>query len=186
MRKLIDRLSLVALSATFALLTSWLVAPAPASPVGYTVGILPGAPVGYLACYPPGAPGPNPGTPSGQFFGPATTFMNTIGVTANASTGRFYVTDFLNNAVDEYPAQCPVGTINAAPVIQIKGPATLLKGPIGVAVDPSLNVIYVANQKTDSVTMYPIPANGNAPPACTLGGPATHLHKPTHIVIEPP
>jgi DNA-binding beta-propeller fold protein YncE len=140
---------------------------------------------GYLFCYPAGAAGPNPANPFGGFAGAATTLNMPEGVTASAATNFFYATDRGANAVDEWNLPCPAPIVNVAPVRRVVGPATTLNLPIGVAVDVRRRLLYVANNGNNTVSIFRIGAFGNVPPICVLGGPATQLNGPAHIVVEP-
>jgi len=154
------------------------------TPVVYTVGTFT-AGGGFLTCYPPGVAGVNPAGPIGYLAGAATTLMRPEGVTASSVTGLFYATDFSNTALDEWQLSCPSGQLNVGPVRQLQGGLTQMGGPIGVAVDASRNVIYVANYHGSTVTMYHLNQNGNVAPVCVLAGLATRLSLPEHIAIEP-
>jgi hypothetical protein len=185
MSKLLIRFAIVA-----TLLTC---AAAPASPISlnspnpsvYTAGLFTNG-GGFLACYPPAIlPNPIPAAPTGFFAGAATTLTSPRGVTASAFTGMFYATDLTNNAVNEWFLPCPNGMVNQAPTVQIAGALTQLRAPVGIAVDTSRNVIYVANSGGNSVTMYTLGASGNVAPTCVLQGAATRLSRPVHIAIEP-
>ncbi len=158
---------------------------AAAVPVVYTVGSPAGAQLGYIDCYAPAAPGPNGAVPFGQITGPATKLLLPQAVAASTKAGRFFVADFSTNSVEEFALPCPSGSVNIPPVKRVAGAATTLHGPSGIAVDAVHGVFYVANSKNNSISMFPLAANGNVPPICVLAGPATQLHKPMHIAIEP-
>ena len=141
---------------------------------------------GFAACYPPAIPSnPNPATPIGYYAGSATTLVVPRGITANRIFNGYLVTDLANDAVDEWQV-CPNGANNMAPVAQIIGPLTQLNSPVGVAIDISQHVIYVANNTTNSIAMFHLNANGNVAPFCLLQGVSTGLNQPEHIAIEPP
>ncbi len=61
--------------------------------------------------------------------------------------------------------------------------ATGLSLPFGVALDSNLNR-YVANNGSNSVTVYPASASGNATPIATIAGANTGLINPSGVAVD--
>src|SRR6185436_19964258 len=100
------------------------------------------------------------------------------------SSGRIYVTN--SESVTIYPA----GTEhNVRPVATLRGDATRLVGPLGIAVD-STDRIYVANrergpdsQQPASVTVYRAGADGNVEPSGIITGAAIGSN-PSGVAVD--
>jgi DNA-binding beta-propeller fold protein YncE len=54
--------------------------------------------------------------------------------------------------------------------------------PIGVAIDP-LGQLWVANNGSNALSMFPVGANGNLPPATVIAGGMTTLSGPNGITF---
>lgn len=52
---------------------------------------------------------------------------------------------------------------------------------LSVAVAPG---VYAANTLANTITEYPLGANGNAPPALSLAGSATGLNRPESVILD--
>jgi DNA-binding beta-propeller fold protein YncE len=73
---------------------------------------------------------------------------------------------------------------NATPLRTLKGIATGLRKPTGLALDPALDVLFVANFDTPSITAYPRTADGDVLPLRTITGPATQLNGPLGVAVD--
>jgi hypothetical protein len=109
------------------------------------------------------------------------------------SSGNIYVSNYEGGGSD-------VGSVtvytagangNVSPIETISGPGTGINEPLGVALDPANEDIYVANSGNGdldpSVTFYPPGSNGNASPAGTIAGSYTGLYitnTPTGIALD--
>ena len=72
---------------------------------------------------------------------------------------------------------------NTAPLRTLQGPATGLRCPHGIVVDPVNNEVLVEND--NSITVYPKRASGNTAPLRTLQGPATGLVHTGNLFVDP-
>ena len=78
---------------------------------------------------------------------------------------------------------------NVAPIRTIKGPATKLMSPSGIALDANNNIYVVSGTFTDkggtldSVNVYAAGANGNVAPIRTISGPNTRLTNPVGVAV---
>lgn len=93
--------------------------------------------------------------------------------------GRIYVTSS-DNAVRVY---APGAAGPALPERTIRGPRTLLSGPMGVAVD-SDGFIYVANMDSNRVVIFSPTANGDVDPVHQFSGPLTQLSQPAGLALD--
>ena len=80
-------------------------------------------------------------------------------------------------------------TGNVAPVRVIKGPRTLINGPMGVAYDLENNEIWVANYGDHTALVFPIAANGNVAPKRILrnapaGSPTVGFGNPGAVAYD--
>jgi sugar lactone lactonase YvrE len=97
-----------------------------------------------------------------------------------------YATNYATFSVTAYPAR---EGGNIAPLQTIRGPATGLHAPTGVAIDANRS-IYVANSgmgsppHASSVTVYAGGTSGNVAPLRTIIGPSTRLGIPIGIVLD--
>ncbi len=73
---------------------------------------------------------------------------------------------------------------NAAPVRVLEGDAVLLVQPSNVFADVLHNEIYVANQFSNSIAVYPLSASGDQPPLRHLIGAATLFDRPTGVFVD--
>lgn len=69
------------------------------------------------------------------------------------------------------------------PLRKIEGPHTGINGPLGIAVDTD-GTIYVANNNSNSITVYAPQASGDAAPIRTIAGPQTGLNSPRRLVLH--
>ena len=93
--------------------------------------------------------------------------------------------------VEEGKFQPPSITIYAAsskddekPLRQIKGPATQLDWPMGIAVDAANNEIAVTNNGDNSVLIFRRGAAGNVAPMRVIRGPQTGINRPMGLAID--
>ena len=89
------------------------------------------------------------------------------------------MTNFLGDSVTAY-SQTASG--NACPLRTIRGAATGLVNPAGLAVDTVNREILVAN--ISSITVYSLTASGNAAPLRTISGDATGLAQPIGLAVD--
>lgn len=76
---------------------------------------------------------------------------------------------------------------DVSPVRAIHGTTTGLNGPIGVAVDdsdPTNPQLVVSNTGNNSITAYPIAADGDAAPSYTIKGSNTQLNGPGGLYVD--
>jgi DNA-binding beta-propeller fold protein YncE len=66
----------------------------------------------------------------------------------------------------------------------ITGPKTGLDWPTSITVHPDRGEIFVANDTADTVTVYPIDANGDVAPIRVLSGPKTMIKNPTGVTVD--
>jgi sugar lactone lactonase YvrE len=105
---------------------------------------------------------------------------------AEDGSGNLYVTNDgcycrTNYFVTVYAARA---TGNVAPIQMIRGPATGLDGPVGIAFDQNNEQFYVANLGNNSITIYAAGANGNVAPLGVISGPNTGLSFPYGITLD--
>ena len=73
---------------------------------------------------------------------------------------------------------------NVSPAGEITGPKTMLGSiPAGLAMDSHGN-IYVANNTSNTITVYAAGAEGNVAPRRTITGTKTRLNQPTGLAID--
>lgn len=101
---------------------------------------------------------------------------------AEDAGGSLYVVNYHYRA-PSITVYAPGASGNVTPIQKIKGPATGLEGPSGIAFDQNTNEIYVANAN-NSITIYPAAAAGNAAPIGVISGPATGLSGPNGITLD--
>src|SRR5262249_9534253 len=94
---------------------------------------------------------------------------------------ELFVTNALDNSITVY-ARAATG--NAAPRRVIRGEATQLSHPAGVAVDTGHDEVRVANTGTHSITVYRRTASGNATPLRAISGDRTRLAGPFGLVVD--
>src|SRR5208337_4251472 len=92
------------------------------------------------------------------------------------SSGKIYVADFFTASVYIFPALgSSTGLLDEAPSATVAAAVTTgLKFPEGIALDSSGN-IYVTDNSTASVFVYPAGSNANAAPIATISGSNTGL-----------
>src|SRR5262249_48030290 len=73
---------------------------------------------------------------------------------------------------------------NVAPLRTIKGSATGLSGPSGLALDILHNELGVPNAIPNSITVYSRTAHGNVAPLRTLSGTGTGLNDPSGVAVD--
>jgi hypothetical protein len=73
---------------------------------------------------------------------------------------------------------------NDVPKRTISGPATGLVASTGLALDILRDELFVANDDTSSITVYPRTANGNVAPQRTIQGAATNLAGPLALALD--
>jgi DNA-binding beta-propeller fold protein YncE len=92
-----------------------------------------------------------------------------------------YVPNFFGDSITVYKAGAHG---NRAPIQNISGTYTDLRGPQAVAVDASAN-IYVTNEDGNIITIYHAGATGNIPPSRYISGNSTQLRSPYGIAVNP-
>jgi sugar lactone lactonase YvrE len=151
-------------------------------PLGASTGILDEAPISVVA-------------------GSNTLLDNPTGIALN-SQGDIYVANELRVPV-KYSESFDRGMLtvyragssgNIAPIATIRGAATGLALPVGIALDRSSGNIYVANFYTantssnrrymPSITEYAADSTGDVPPIAVIGGDNTGLHYPQGMVLD--
>jgi sugar lactone lactonase YvrE len=90
------------------------------------------------------------------------------------------VANLATNSLTEYPASA---NGDVAPLATIAGASTGLKGPQGLAIDGSGNVL-TANTYGNSLTAYKVTDNGNVAPQRTIAGSVTGLNAPHGIGVD--
>jgi hypothetical protein len=103
--------------------------------------------------------------------------------------GRIYVTSGnspINSELGIFPQN---GNGNVAPTRSISGSSTQLSSPVGVAVGPTNNRIYVANVRGPSVSTFVaysslVTGNNNIAPAKLIVGGNTQLEAPYGITVR--
>jgi len=85
------------------------------------------------------------------------------------------------SSITVYPLDAEGDT---APLRVIKGPKTLLDWPIGLAVDPDRQELYVANDVGDSVLVFRTEDDGDAVPIRMIQGPRTGIKNPTGLFLD--
>lgn len=101
-----------------------------------------------------------------------------------AEASRIYVAN--NNVVGPGANSITVydaDTNDSLPVATIAGPSTGLGAPAGVAIGPDRR-LYVANAANQSVTVYPLNADGDAAPIRTIAGNNTRLKNPVGLAFD--
>jgi DNA-binding beta-propeller fold protein YncE len=75
---------------------------------------------------------------------------------------------------------------NDSPKRTIAGALTLLSRPVGIAIDPVHQELYVTNDVTGGsyITVYPLDGSGNIAPIRTLQGPLTGIDGPNGIMVD--
>lgn len=88
--------------------------------------------------------------------------MATKDVAMDTVHGELFVVDDASNEVDVYKLT-DTGTPGAK-IRNITGGATALNAPSGVAVNPTLNELYIVNGADGKLLVFAREANGNAVP----------------------
>lgn len=102
---------------------------------------------------------------------------------AEDAGGSLYVVNAHYQGAASITVYAPGASGNVTPIQKIKGPATGLDGPSGIAFDQNTNEVYVSNAN-NSITIYPASADGNAAPIAVISGPATGLSYPNGITLD--
>ena len=89
--------------------------------------------------------------------------------------------EFTGASITIYPRDA---SGNVAPAHIIKGPATQLNWPTGLAVDPERGELYVANDTGDSILVFDETAEGNAAPKRMIKGPKSMVKSPTGVFFD--
>lgn len=112
------------------------------------------------------------------------------GIAVDAAGTAFVVDENGTGPSAAINVYAPGATGNVAPIRRVVGdqtglgPASLEKGH-NIALDATRGMMYVANTKLNTVTAYPIDANGNVAPARTISGSATGLNAPFGVAVDP-
>lgn len=138
-----------------------------------------------IAIYAPPPPGASIGTRLATIDGFRTGLNVPEGIAVDGS-GDIYVANYVVPSITYYAAAgYTLGPNNVAPTDTIKGTATGLNSPTGLAL--SADLLYVANQGNSTITLYYTTALGmptNLPPIATIGGTLTLLHNPGGIAVD--
>src|SRR6185436_8876839 len=99
--------------------------------------------------------------------------------------GRTYVANAWLNTISIF---APDATGETLPMATIRGGATGLDSPEGIAFDARGN-LYVANSGYSEpdvarVTVYPPGSEGNVAPIATISGPGTSLRSPSDVAVD--
>ncbi len=134
-----------------------------------------------------GSPGTYNENPTEVIGGGSTTLGQETGLYLDARS-NIWVSDYTNNAIDEFPASSDAGAVTSAPNLRIVGGSTGLSEPFGVAVDNGGNVYSVsrnpANPQIEIWTANSIePGTNNTAPTYTIAGPNTNLVCPVSIQV---
>ncbi len=127
-------------------------------------------------------------SPDCNLNGPATNLSVPAGDVLDSS-GNLYVANFGNSTITVYSAASLTSTCsgppaaNVAPVATIGGGATGLNAPGRPAIGPG-PALYVPNYSGNSVTVYPLSANGNVGFTARIFGGSTGLSSPTEVAFD--
>lgn len=111
------------------------------------------------------------------------------GIAVDAAGTAFVVDENGTGPSAAINVYAPGANGDAAPIRRVVGdqtglgPASLEKGH-NIALDTNRGMMYVANTKLNTVTAYPIDANGNVAPTRTISGSATGLSAPFGIAVD--
>lgn len=123
--------------------------------------------------------------PLRSLSGPATGITTPLAIAVDQSHGELYVLSYplgINPpAIRVFPIQA---SGNAAPVRSIVGATTGLSGPIGIAVDPVNDEIFVADFNGGDLKVFARTANGDVAPIRTLGGANTGLTEISKVFVD--
>lgn len=73
---------------------------------------------------------------------------------------------------------------NVSPQWTLSGGATTLDSPAGIAVDTTHNLLYIANNSGNSITVFSRTASGNTGPTKTISGGSTTLDGPWGLILD--
>lgn len=129
---------------------------------------------------------PGSESPKRRIAGPLTGLNRPAGLAVDPVHRELYVANDLDSgsSITVYPLGA---NGNVAPLRTLKGPATGLAGPIGMAVDFVHDELLVANYKVSgggSIVVFPRTATGNFPPLRTVQGPQTRFDQPQGLVLD--
>jgi subtilisin family serine protease len=116
--------------------------------------------------------------------GPTTGLSNPFGIYVDTVNNEIGVANNGNNSVTIYTLTADG---DMAPLRTLSGPTTGLSSPSGIFVDTGVAVygeIGVVNRANNSVTTYPLTADGDATPLLTLTGPSTGLSGPVGVYAD--
>lgn len=127
--------------------------------------------------------------------GDKTLLADPHGIALDTARGLLYVSNH-GNAVTEgenasghfYPPSITVYPLKAegevAPLRVIQGSKTELNWPAAMALDPSRNELYVANDAGDSLLVFRATDSGNVAPIRAVKGPKTGIKNPTGVALD--
>lgn len=121
--------------------------------------------------------------PSLWIQGGATNLSQPNGIALDTH-GNIYVANTGNNTITAYaPVSTSTVPADEAPFVTISGSNTGLNAPFGLAFD-SVGRLWVGNQGTNTIEVFPPGAAGNVAPVFTYTGSATQLNRPEQISFD--
>lgn len=129
---------------------------------------------------------PGSETPKRRIAGPLTGLNRPAGLAVDPVHRELYVANDLDSGSSI--VVFPLGANgNVPPLRTLRGPATGIEGPIGMAVDFVHDELLVANYKVSeggSIVVFPRTASGNFPPLRTIQGPQTRFDQPQGLALD--
>lgn len=134
--------------------------------------------------------------PLRRIEGTATQLEDPHGIALDTKNGVIYVSNhgsvndrqkpgsgrFDAPSITAYPIR---GEGNIAPLRIIEGPRTQLNWPAAMAIDPSTNELFIANDVGDSVLVFGPDDKGDVAPRRIIKGPRTGIKNPTGVYLDP-
>lgn len=105
-----------------------------------------------------------------------------MGVALDTVHDEAFVTDYVPLGLQPVSVFALAAGGDVPPLRTIAGPATGFFRPMGIAVDPVNDEIFVANYGNKQISVFARGANGNVRPIRTLN---TGLYGATHIIVDP-
>ena len=121
--------------------------------------------------------------PIATIRGPSTTLSFPADVALDASAYVYVTNGYASSGGGWVAVFSPNSNGNVAPARLIRGSATGLSGPAGIALDASGNA-YVSNHGSNSISVFASGANGNVAPIRAIAGSNTGLNAPTGIAVD--
>ena len=117
--------------------------------------------------------------PTEWYYGSNTGFGYTSGLAFDAN-GYLYVSNTSPNSIDVFSQSFG----NVPPYRKIAGSNSKLGNPFAIAIDPSTQHLWAANETTSQVEVFGPSANGNRSPLYVIAGPNTHIDNPYGIAVD--